>query len=98
MLNSISSAECSSSETSRQTALERYRIIEPILKTRSLRFSDRCRNRRVSRVKTIDWLANLHGVSRRTIYAWLSEWSRAGLPGLLPKIRCDKGRPKGKTT
>jgi len=94
MQSSISSNEYSSSEASRTTASERYRIIEPLVNARRFRFLPGNRNRRVSRVKTIDWLANQHGVSRRTIYNWLSEWSRAGLPGLLLKIRCDKGRPK----
>jgi hypothetical protein len=98
MQSSNFSAEYSASEASRQTALERYQIIEPILKARRLRFSDGCRNRGIGRVKTIDWLTNRHGVSRRTIYRWLSEWNRAGLPGLLLKIRRDKGHPNGART
>ena len=95
MMNSISSVDqvgydCSCSELSRRVAIERYRIIETLIKRpRRLLVCVRERN---SRVKTIDLLAKQNRLSRRTIYRWLRDWNRGGLPALMLKIRSDKGQ------
>jgi len=99
MLNLISSTETertfdsySCSEVSRETAGKRYQAIAPLLKSLRLTRLRIVARTKKSRVKTIDLLAKQHGVSRRTIYNWLRNWNRGGLPMLMLKIRSDKGR------
>jgi len=80
------------SPADRAEAEKRYRVIEPLLRPDSYQTVwGTCGG---SRVAVIDWLASQHGTARRTIYTWLGDWKREGLPGLIPSDRADKGKPK----
>lgn len=60
---------------SKDTALERYRIIEPILKRQS----------------TIAQVSRREKIASRTLYNWVKDFKENGLGGLIPKGRNDKG-------
>jgi hypothetical protein len=76
----------------RAEAERRYQVIEPLVSP------DKCQalwlahgNRKGA---LVEWLAKQHATAPRTIYHWLNAWKKGGLPALVTRDRCDKGRPR----
>ena len=79
------------SPVDRAEAEKRFNVIEPMLQPdRYPLLYVQC----PSKGARIEWLAKQHQVKSRTIYHWLQAFKRGGLPALVSKDRCDKGKPK----
>ncbi len=81
----VSTAYVGSSQKQASVALERYRIIEPLL---SLPRESKGRR---ERAKT---LAAAHGISPATLYRWEAAYKKGGMTALMSKRRADNGRSR----